>query len=296
MRDYVYINGEILPEEEARISPADRGFLLGDGLFETILARKSRPLFLKEHLMRLRWGLKNLAFEAPPLASLFSDIKKGLISRLIKKNRLEDKDTRIRITISRGPGSGGLSPSPPCRPTVIISAAPVDHEKIGRKVTEGISAITLKGLRPALPAIKTLNFMANILGASVAKKAGAEEGFFTAPDNNTILEGTSSNVFIVTSTGLKTTPQALKIGEDGVLPGVVRKVVLELALEKKIPAQKTWFTTTDLMAAKEVFITNSISGVVPVIRVDSKAIGDGSVGSLTREMQKGYEKKISAFL
>jgi len=295
MSSYVYIKVVIRTEEEARLSPADRGFLLGDGLFETILARKGRPLFLKEHMMRLRCGLKDLAFNEAALQGFFQEIEGNLISKLIKKNRLEDNDTRIRITISRGISRGGLAPSPACEPTVIISAAPVENKKIGRKVTEGISAITLKGLRPALPMIKTLNFMPNILGASRAKKTGAEEGFFTAPDDNTILEGTSSNIFIVTKDRLLTPPAASEIGDAGALPGVVRKVVLELALEKKILAQKTWFTTTELLTAKEVFITNSISGVVPVVSVDSEPIGDGSVGSLTREMQEGYEEKISAF-
>jgi len=295
MKGYFYLNGVIVPESEARISPSDRGFLLGDGLFETILAVNGAPLFLEAHLARLKKGLVALLFESASMGRLFKDINEGILSKLIEANALSDKEARIRITISRGIGRGGLAPSTETLSTTVISASPVDMKKIERKVRHGIAAITLRGTRPALPGVKSLNFMPNILGASQAKKAGAEEGFFLAADNKTVLEGTSSNIFIFTDSRLLTAPSAAEIGGPGVLPGVVRQVVLKFANEAKIPAEEGWFTIGDLMAADEVFITNSISGIVPVTAVDAVSIGGGKIGEVTKKIQKKYEKKISAF-
>jgi len=295
MKDYFYLNGEIVPESEARISPSDRGFLLGDGLFETILAIEGAPLFLEAHLARLKKGLAALFFETASTDELFKDIDKGIIGKLIKANALSKLTSRVRITISRGSRSRGLAPSTESLPNAIISASPVDMEKIERKVRHGIAAITLRGIRPALPGVKSINFMPNVLGAYRAKKAGAKEGFFLAADNKTVLEGTSSNIFIFTGGRLLTAPAAIEIGGPGVLPGVVRQIVLEFAKEAKIPAEESWFTMDEVKAAKEVFITNSISGIAPVTAMDSTAIGDGKIGKVTKEIQKKYEKKISAF-
>lgn len=296
MRQYFYINGVILPEQEASLSPSDRGLLLGDGLFETIMASEGRPLFLEAHLKRLNKGLEALLFKTAPLEGLFKDIREGIIEKLIEANELSDVKAKVRITISRGTSSGGLAPLPAPSPTVIISATPVDMKKINLKVRLGIKAITIKDFRPALPGVKTLNFMPNILGAAMAKKAGAEEGFFLGEDNRTVLEGTSSNVFIVREGRLMTTPPAAKIGGPGVLPGVVRQIILELAKEAEIPAKEGWFTIDQLKTAEEVFITNSISGVVPVTSVNGTKIGEGKTGLITDLMQKRYEEKIRSYL
>jgi len=295
MKGYFYLNGVIVPETEARISPADRGFLLGDGLFETILAIEGAPLFLEAHLARLKKGLTALFFETASTEGLFKDIRAGIINKVIEANALSKLTARLRITISRGIGRAGLAPSTETMPTTVISASPVDMKKIERKVRRGIAAITLRGIRPALPGVKSLNFMPNVLGASQAKKAGSEEGFFLAADNKTVLEGTSSNIFIFTGGRILTAPSAMEIAGPGVLPGVVRQVVPEFAKGTKIPAEESWFTIGDLMAADEVFITNSISGIVPVTAVDSAHIGGGKIGEVTRKIQKKYEKKISAF-
>jgi len=288
VKNYFYINGVIAPEFEASISPADRGFLLGDGLFETILAIEGVPLFLEAHLTRLKKGLKALLFESSSMKGLFKDISEGIIPKLIEANMLSGQKARVRITISRGMGGGGLAPSKEARPTTVISADPVDINKIERKARQGICAITLIGIRPALPGVKSLNFMANILGASQAKKAGAKEGFFIAADNETVLEGTSSNVFIYTGDRLLTTPAATEPGGPGVLPGVIRQVVMEFAKEAKIPVEESWFAMEELKSADEVFITNSISGIVPVTAVDSASIGKGTIGPVTKKIQKDY--------
>ncbi|MFQ5427852.1 MAG: aminotransferase class IV [Thermodesulfobacteriota bacterium] len=295
-KKYIYINGRITSEDEARVSPSERGFLLGDGLFETIMAREGRPLFLEAHLKRLRSGLKALGFEADTLQVLFKDIEEEIISRLLNKNELAEKEARVRITISRGCAEGGLAPASDCKPTVIISAAPVDTKLIARKANLGIPAITIKGLRPAMPGVKSINFMPNIIGAGMAKKAGAGEAFFLAEDNKTLLEGTSSNIFILREGELLTPPAAREPGGPGALPGVVRQVVLEVAKERKIPAKEKWFTIDELLTAEEAFITNSISGVVPIVEVDSEPIAEGRPGKITRKMQEDYKKKTSCFL
>ncbi len=296
MSEYVYSNGVILPLTEACISPYDRGFLLGDGIFETIMACNGSLLFLNAHLSRLKKGLQDLDFRTASLQEFFEDINGDLISRLIKKNKLQETSARVRITISRGTFAGGLAPPADSKPTVIICAAPIDTKFIAEKNKKGISAITIGGIRPALPGVKSLNFMANIMGANMANKAGAGEGFFIAEDKKTVLEGTSSNIFILRAGVLQSTPAAAEPGGPGALAGVVRDIVLQMAAEAGLAAEEKWFTINDLLKAEEVFITNSISGIVPVIEVDSKPIADRKKGSITEKLQKNYEKKTSYFL
>ncbi len=292
MKKYVYIDGRICEEKEAALSPLDRGITLGDGIFETILLLKGRPVFLGLHLERLFSGLRALNFEVSRLGAFFDEVGKGLVTDLAKKNGLEDTLARLRITITRGTIQGGLSAVREAAPTRLITVAPIDIERIETKKRRGIKAITVDGLRPALPGVKTTNFMPNILAACRARDRGAQEAFFLGPDNKTVLEGTTSNLFIVKKDRLITTPAAEKPEGPGVLAGVVRQTILELTERQKIPAEENWFSTDDLYEADEAFITNSISGVVPVVKTDDCKIGDGRPGETTRTLQKKYEEKI----
>ncbi len=293
MKKYVYMNGNMMAEEAARINPLDRGLTLGDGIFETVLARDGSPVFLESHMARLRSGLRALGFEMKKLSAFFKDIGGGVITKLLTENGLAETTVRVRITITRGETAGGLSAITGGAPTTLITAAPVDLEKIRVKTEKGISAITVRDIRPALPGVKTTNFMPNILAACCAREAGAGEAFFLGPDNRTVLEGTTSNVFIVKDRQLVTTPAAQKPQGPGALAGVVRQNILDLAEKNNLTAIEDWFTTDDLCNADEVFITNSISGLVPVIKTDAAEISDKKPGEITRLLQKKYREKLS---
>ncbi len=292
MKNHVYLNGRIVSEKETRLSPLDRGLTLGDGIFETVLARKGRPVFLDNHMGRLCAGLKALGFEKEKLENFFADIEGGIITELLGENKLDESTARVRITITRGLAEGGLSAIRDADPTTIITTAPVDMEKIREKREQGITAITIKGIRPALPGVKTTNFMPNIIAAVMARGRGAGEAFFLGTDNKTVLEGTTSNVFIVSGGRLFTPPAATRPAGPGALAGVVRQTILELAKESKINAMEDWFTVDELYHAGEAFITNSISGLVPVVKTDDCKIENGRPGKTTRTLQKKYEEKI----
>jgi D-amino acid aminotransferase len=280
-------------EETARISPLDRGLTLGDGIFETVLAQNGSPVFLESHMARLRSGLTALGFEIKKLSALFDKIQGGAITRLIEKNGLAKTTARVRITITRGATKGGLSAVTGSAPTTLITAAPVDLEKIREKTENGIRAVTVKDIRPALPGVKTTNFMPNILAACRARESGAGEAFFLGADNRTVLEGTTSNVFIVKDRQLVTTPAAQKPQGPGALAGVVRQKIIDLAKKNNLAVREDWFTTDDLYHADEVFITNSISGLVPVIKADAATINNNKPGEITRLLQKKYREKIT---
>ncbi len=293
MKKYVYMKGNIIAEEAAPVSPLDRGLTLGDGIFETVLARNGSPVFLESHLARLRSGLTVLGFELRKLSAFFTDIQAGAITKLMEKNGLAETTARVRITITRGETAGGISAITDATPTTLITAAPVDLEKIRVKTENGISAVTVKDIRPALPGVKTTNFMPNILAACRARERGAGEAFFLGADNRTILEGTTSNIFIVKDGRLLTTPAAQKPQGPGALAGVVRQNIMDLAKKNNLATIEGWFTTYDLYNAEEVFITNSISGLVPVIKVDAAEINNKKPGEITRLLQGKYREKLT---
>jgi len=291
MKNNVYINGRIVSGERALVSVFDRGLRYGDGVFETLKAYDGRPVFLKEHLLRLSGGMKALGIPVKALKTLRSDIRDRVLERLLKKNGLTRGVAYIRITVTRGVDVGGHLPVRGTSPTVVVVAGAVDERAIKRKGARGVRAVTIKGPGQVVPGVKSLNYLPNVLGRIEAKRQGAVEGIFVAEDGS-ITEGTSSNVFVVKAGVIKT-----PLLSAGVLPGITRSVVIELARKKRIPVKETKVLLRDLYKGDEVFITNSVSEVVPVVRVDSKKIGRGTPGGITRVVQGEYSKKLrGAFL
>ena len=276
MNNIVFLNGQFLPSNKATVSIFDRGFLYGDGLFETLRSYKGKPFALGLHLQRLCEGCRTIGI---PL-KLNKKYLFQCIYKLLKSNGLLKTDAYIRLTVTRGVDYGSLAPFALSKPTVAIIVKPL-HEKIGQYQQKGIRAIFLNNRR-SLPHIKSLNLLLNITGMMEAHKRKAQEGIFT--DGNKILEGTITNIFISDGNGIKTPPVS-----DGILPGITRRLVIEIAKRERIKVTEASLTKGELKSCREAFLTNSIMEIAPLVKMENKLIGTGQVGAFTRRFQQEYK-------
>ena len=283
MKSVVYINGRLVPGKKASVSVFDRGLNYGDGLFETMKAVEGKVEFLRDHVTRLKKGARFIGFPAGSLKALELDLKDGAIPKLLKANGLIGKTAYIRLTVTRGEDRDGHLPKKTV-PTVIITAKPIDEEAIARMRTFGVSATVIRGYGPALPGVKSLNYLPSVLGKAEAASKGADEGIFTAKDGS-LKEGTSSNIFIVTHGSVRTPPVSPGPGE-GVLPGVMRQAVIRLLAKRGFAVAEAPVRLKDLLSCTEAFLTNSIWGAVPLLSVDGKKLGPGNPGAIVRLVQR----------
>jgi branched-chain amino acid aminotransferase len=255
----IYLNGETIDANEARIDPMDRGFLLGDGLFETFRVKAGKAQRIDSHLSRLARGCNIIKMPYP------NEIEPA-IAEIISVNKIVNGS--VRLTLTRGLGPRGVLPPPNMQPTVMISATEIDMLS-----QEPIKAIIAESTRrnefSPLSQCKCLNYLDNIIGRQEAEAQGADEALLRNTVGN-LAEATASNLFLVIEDRLLTPPVS-----DGALSGVVREEILEDAEEKTIEPQ-------DISKASEAFLTNSL-GVRPLISVDGQLVGSGEVGHFTKK-------------
>lgn len=285
----VYLNGKFVDADKAMVSIFDRGLRYGDGLFETIRSYNGRVLFLKEHLERMRKSALSIAISKAAFDRTLNGIKDN-IENLLRLNKLTKKDAYVRITLTRG-GTARTTHLPPARPlpTLIIEAEAIDVSTIKRLQSKGVTAIGVEGSNyTTVGAVKSLNYLANVLGKREAAKADAYEAIFMSTDER-ILEGTSTNIFIVKD-GIVKTPNL--IGDlDAILDGITRAAVITIVKEESITLREMSIYREDLLAADEAFITNSIIEVVPLVGFDGKTVGGKPTGPgpLTCLVQSRYK-------
>ncbi len=282
MRGLVYINGELIPGEEAKVSVFDHGFLYGDGLFETMRAYQRRIFRLEHHLQRLFLSLEYLKFLIP----FNFDYLKEAIYKTIEANRLED--AYIRLTVTRGEGATVPDPATCKAPNLII---------ITREYVPYSSALYQKGYKgkivgvkpsPHMPTIsmKTLNFLNHIIAKMEAKASGFNEGIMVNTDGF-VTEGTVSNIFMIKGGSLFTPAK-----EVGLLPGVTRQAVLEIAEAKGLKTREAKITVNELLMAEEAFLTNALIEILPLVGVDERPLGKGIPGPLTQELMSAYKELV----
>lgn len=280
MNNIVFLNGKFLPAGKASVSVFDRGFAYGDGIFETMRSYDGEIFALDLHLERLIEG-------AGIIGIPFKSNKKylsGCIKKLLELNDLIVGNAYIKLTITRGVDYGGLMPSAELKPTIAIITKSLDvkiHKNFQQK---GMGAVFLPYKR-SIPYIKSLNLLPNVLGLLQAKKTMAQEGIFT--DGNKILEGAITNIFISDGKTIKTPPLS-----DGILPGITRKLVIELAKKQGIRVTETSLTKNELLRSKEAFLTNSIIEIAPLLKMEGKLTSNGKVGALTRMLQQAYRDMV----
>lgn len=273
---HVWLNGRLLPEDEARISPFDRGFLLGDAVFETVRAYGGRPFRLDDHLARLRRSCD--AARLP-----FPEGVPGAVAATLRANGLGD--AAVRVTVSRGPGGRGASPRGAGPATVLVTATAVEPRP--EAWTRGLALVTSRRPRPvALDAsVKTTNYLVNVLVKAEAEDAGADDALFVDAAGN-VVEATQANVFAVMGTDLVTPPLA-----SGCLPGVTRGVLLDLAPRAGLRPVERVLPREVMFGADEVFLSASVLEVGPVVSLDGRSVGGGAPGPVARRLHATYRKE-----
>lgn len=289
---HVWLDGALRPADGPHLSAFDRGFQLGDGVFETLRARAGRPTELAAHLARLRRSAEGL--DIPLDAGRedgLEDVLAGGIAALLAADGLDgpDGDASIRITVSRGAIVGrGLLPLERPAPTIVIQAwpvtpAPADHLERGLHLV--VSSVRRDPENP-LAALKTTSRADYVYARLEARRAGADDALFLTTDGH-LSEATSANVFLLRGPELATPALACAI-----LPGTTRTWLLGWAADVGLEATETWLTTADLADADEAFLCSSVAGVLPVTRFEDRPIGDGRPGPWTRRAREAREAFI----
>jgi len=277
----VYVSGNLVPAAEARISALDAGVLLGAGLFETLRTYGGRPFRLGAHLARLRASGEFFRIFIRESDSQVAEA----VARLVEANGLAD--ARVRLTATRGPLADAVDDEAPPA-TLIITAGPMTPypaELYEKGATVVVSDIRVS---PDDPTVyhKTTGYLRNLLALRDAHRARATEALIFNTKGR-LAEGSLSNVFIVSGGRLLTPPV-----EEGLLAGITRAAVLELAAEVGVPAEQRPLAVRDCLDADEMFLTNSIMELLPVGRVERKEIGTGRPGPVTKQLASAYRALV----
>src|SRR6266446_6333570 len=271
----IYIDGKFYAEGDAKVSVFDHGLLYGDGIFEGIRFYNGRVFRLEEHLERLWDSARSICLEIPMTRQ---EMTEALIET-IRQNHLQDG--YIRLLVTRGVGNLGLNPEQCKNPSVIIIAATIAlyHEDFYRK---GLSIVTVATRRsnPASlnPAVKSLNYLNNVMARIEANLASADEALMLNDAGN-VAECTADNVFIIKHSQIFTPPTTA-----GALQGITRSVVFDIAGEFDLKVVEADFTRHDIFVADECFLTGTAAEIVPVVKADGRIIGNGKPGPITARM------------
>lgn len=275
MAQLIYLDGELVPRDQARVSVFDHGLLYGDGVFEGIRVYDGRIFRLDEHIKRLERSARAILLDLPLS-------HEELIAATVETCRANSvEDGYIRLVVTRGVGDLGLDPRSCPKPTVFIIAG--DIQLYPEELYErGLSLITCSTRRnsPASldPGIKSLNYLNNILAKIECIHADASEGIMLT-QAGLVSECTGDNIFVVRGGKLITPPV-----EAGILDGITRSAVIELAADENITVHETLFPITEVYGADECFLTGTAAELVPVVQVDGRTVGDGKPGPVTKRL------------
>jgi len=279
----IYIDGVFYPEADAKISVFDHGLLYGDGIFEGIRFYNGRVFKLEEHIARLYDSARAIALTIPLSKAEMTEAT----LEICRQNGL--RDGYIRLVVTRGVGDLGLNPKNCPKASIIIIAAAIKlyPEELYRN---GLTVVTCATRRVApgafSPAIKSLNYLNNILAKIEAGEAG--EGLMLN-EQGYVAECTGDNIFILKNGRLFTPPTSA-----GALGGITRNVVLEIAQEFGMSINEVNLTRYDLFTADEFFLTGTAAEIIPVVSLDTRPIGDGVPGPLTAKFIKRYHELTQA--
>lgn len=277
----IYIDGEYYSEDEAKISVFDHGLLYGDGVFEGIRFYNGRVFELDRHLDRLYKSARVLMIQL----SLSPAEMKAKVIETIRKNELQDG--YVRLLVTRGVGNLGLAPDSCKSPSVIIIASTISlypKEMYDQGLTV-VTAATRRNSSTAMPpAVKSLNYLNNILAKIEAAQAGTVEALMLN-ESGYIAECTGDNLFVVRDGKIATPPVSA-----GSLWGITREVVMRLAKESGYEVETPELTRYDVWTADECFLTGTAAEVIPMVKLDSRPIGDGKPGPVTQELMRQYSE------
>jgi D-alanine transaminase len=271
----VYLNGDYLPINEAKISVLDRGFIFGDGVYEVIPAYGAKALRFEHHMQRLQNSLDAVRITNPLTNAQWQEV----LDKLISETGSEDQYLYLHIT--RGVASRDHRFPDETKPTVFVMSSvlqPVEPALLEK----GISAVTLDDIRWQHCNIKAIALLPNILLRQQAVDQDAMEAILIRDGD--ITEGAASNVFIVSDGVIKTPPKGKKL-----LPGITRDLVVELAKTHNMPVEEVSITEKEFLAADEIWLTSSTKEILPVTRINEQQVGNGKPGAVWRDMYEKYQ-------
>ncbi len=277
----IYIDGKFYAEADAKISVFDHGLLYGDGIFEGIRFYNGRVFRLEEHLERLWDSARSICLEIPMSSRAMTEA----LLETIRQNDL--RDGYIRLLVTRGIGNRGLNPAQCKEPSVIIITAQITlyPESVYRNGLSVVTCATRRTNPSALnPAVKSLNYLNNVMARIEANLAGADEALMLNDAGN-VAECTADNVFIVKRGHIFTPPITA-----GALRGITRSVVFEIAAETGIKVTEADITRHDVFIADEAFLTGTAAEIIPVVKADGRAIGTGKPGPITARMMARFRE------
>ena len=292
--DHVWVDGEVLPADARHLSVFDRGFQLGDGVFETLRARAGHPTELEAHLARLHRSAEGLDIELP--ADVDALLARG-ITALLAAESLDGPsgDASIRVTVSRGPfrARGVLPASDGARATIAIQVwpvvpAPADHLERGLHL---VASSVRRDPRNPLATLKTTSRAEYVYARLEARRAGADDALFLTIDDH-LSEGTSANIFLARSSTAGEQELATPSLDCAILPGTTRSWLLDWAARVGLRPVEARLVRDDLATADEAFLSSSVAGILPVTAFDGAPISDGLPGPWTRRARAARETMI----
>ena len=278
MPELAYLNGEIMPIANAAVPAEDRGYNFGDAVYDYVASYKGRLFYLEPHLDRLEHSMAALA--SPPLPR---EKIRTAIETLFAEAAIERAGIYIQISRGVAPRDHAFPADADLQFLMILRQV---HEKPAVLREKGAAAITVTDIRWGRCDIKTVQLLPNVLAKQQALEAGAYDAIFVA-ETGEVREGTSSNLFIIKDQGLITHPLTPRI-----LPGITRMIILDICGAAGLSVEEAYFDKVALYAADEVFMSGTITEVLPITRIDGKPIGDGAVGPVTRRLNRDLLDRI----
>jgi D-alanine transaminase len=270
-----YVNGRYVAHRDASVHIEDRGYQLADGIYEVFEVVDRRLVDVSRHVARLTRSLRELRIAMPMELSALHVVMREVIHR----NRIRDGIVYLQVTRGVAPREHAF-PARPVQPAVVVTARRMERAPRDARAGQGIRVITVPDSRWARVDIKSIGLLPNVLAKQAAYEAGATEAWFVDSDGF-ITEGSSTNAWILTGEGeIVTAP-----GSHGILSGVTRSIVLEVAARRGLRLAERSFTRTEAMAAAEAFLTSRTTAVTPVVQIDDQLIGDGKPGPVASDLR-----------
>ncbi len=278
MSRIAYVNGRYVAHADAAVHVEDRGFQFADGVYEVCEVRQGLIIDLTRHMDRLDRSLRELRMTAPMARTSLTLV----IREVLRRNRVRNGIFYLQVT--RGTARRDhFFPAAGTTPTLVVTAKNTDPAAMARKYASGIKVITVPENRWDRVDIKTVGLLPNVLAKQQAREAGAQDAIYI-DRNGIVMEGASSNVWIVAADGTLLTRPA----EHGILRGVTRTTLLDVVARLRLSVAEREFTMDDLLSAREVFFTSATGSCVPIVEVDGKTIANGHPGSASAAIRDAF--------
>jgi D-alanine transaminase len=273
-----YVNGRYVPHRDACIHVEDRGYQFSDGVYEVCEVRASRLIDAGRHLDRLDRSLRALRIR-PPMSRSALEL---VLEELVRRNRVGDGLVYLQVTRGVAPRDHGFPPDN-IRPGIVATARSVDPARRAARAQQGVAVITVAENRWPRVDIKSIALLPNVLAKQAAREAGAFEAWFV-DTSGFVTEGSSTNAWIVTDEGTIVTRSA----DDGILKGITRTALLEILADGGWALEERPFRVEDAYVAREAFVTSATQAVLPVVRIDGRAVGGGTPGPVVMRLRRHY--------